>query len=79
MATFTVHLVSTVSVSLDVEADDPSDAMDKVYDHPDMPGSITYGAFSGNDNVDHSGDWEPESVTDTSGDTVWIADDGEDD
>lgn len=58
---FNVHLVLTVSTSVEVEADSVEEALEKVYDSPDMPGSITYGAF-GSASVDEAGEWEPVSV-----------------
>lgn len=58
---YSVHLVQTVSTTVEVEADSVDKALDQVYDSPDMPGSITHGAF-GQASVDESGEWSPVAV-----------------
>lgn len=62
---YNVHLVQTISTSVEVEAGSVEEALEKVYDSPDMPGSITQGAF-GQASVDESGEWEPVTVYDVS-------------
>lgn len=69
MAKFRVHMTNVVSTSIEVEADDAEDAIEKAYDSNDMPGSIGIGAF-GSTSVDDS-DWEASAVTDEFGDEVW--------
>lgn len=69
MPTFRVNLVNTVSATVEVEADSIEDALDAVYDSDKFPGSVTIGAF-GPAAVDES-QWEPTSVTDAAGRTVW--------
>ena len=71
MPTYVVSLINTVSVIVEVEAGTPEEAIDLAYDSPDMPGGITVGAF-GSASVD-DGDWEPNSVEDADGKTVWRA------
>jgi len=61
MPTYTVHLLQTISTAVEVEADNVDDALEKVYDSPDMPGPITHGAF-GRASVDEAGEWTPVSV-----------------
>ncbi len=61
---YAVHLVQTVSTTVEVEADTVEDALEKVYDSPDMPGGITHGAF-GQATVDEAGEWNPVVVYDT--------------
>jgi hypothetical protein len=73
MPTYVVSLINAVSAIVEVEADTPEEAIDLAYDSPDMPGSITINAF-GSASVD-DGDWEPHSVHDADGKTVWKADD----
>lgn len=46
-----------VSSVVDVEAATLDEAKELAYDSPDMPGSITIGAF-GAASVDESGEWE---------------------
>ena len=70
MTTYTVHLISTVSTSIDVEADDPEAAIDAALESRDMPGSITYGAFGNGVSVDHSGDWNAVEVSEGD-EVVW--------
>lgn len=60
---YSVHLVQTVSTTVEVEADSVEEALDKVYDSDDMPGSITHGAF-GQASVDEAGEWTPVVVYD---------------
>jgi hypothetical protein len=62
MAKYTVHLTQEVSTAVTVEAETPEDAVELVYDSPDMPGSMTHGAF-GRASVDES-EWQPVKVTD---------------
>lgn len=61
---YSVHLVQTVSATVQVEAESVDEALEKVYDSPDMPGAITHGAF-GQASVDEAGEWEPVSVYDS--------------
>lgn len=68
---YTVHLSSTVSCSIDVEADSFEEAMELVYEPDDMPGGITVGAFGPGAPVDESGDWQPTAVEDEAGALVW--------
>lgn len=60
---YSVHLVQTVSTTVEVEAESVEEAIDKVYDSDDMPGGITYGAF-GQASVDEAGEWTPIAVYD---------------
>jgi hypothetical protein len=66
---YSVHVIMEVSSVVTVEADSPDAAVELAYDSPDMPGSITVGAF-GSASVDDS-DWNPYQVTDESGAVVW--------
>lgn len=61
---YSVHLVQTVSTTVEVEADSVEDALEKVYTADDMPGSITHGAF-GQASVDEAGEWTPVTVYDS--------------
>lgn len=61
---YSVSMVQTVSTVVEVEAESVEEALEKVYDSPDMPGSITLGAF-GQASVDEAGEWTPVSVYDT--------------
>lgn len=70
MAKYTVHLTQTVSTAVNVEAGSPEEAVELAYDSPDMPGSMTYGAF-GDASVDESGEWMAVAVTDGNGEEVW--------
>jgi hypothetical protein len=70
MPQYTVHMVSTISVAVTVEAEDKDAAIELAYDSPDMPGSMSHGAF-GQASVDESGEWSPSAVTDERGFTVW--------
>lgn len=65
---FSVYVQNTVSAVLDVEADSPEAAIEAAYASPDMPGSITVGAFGAA--VD-DGEWTPYEVYDEAGETVW--------
>ncbi len=58
---YNVHLIQTVSTAVEVEADSVEEALERVYDSPDMPGSITVGAF-GPACVDADGEWAPVAV-----------------
>jgi len=58
MPTFSVHMTMAVSTTVTVEAGSVEEALETVYDSPDMPGSITLGAF-GPASVDEAGEWEP--------------------
>lgn len=69
MPTYDVHMILTVSTTVSVEAGDPEQAMELVYDSDDMPGSITYGAF-GRASVDEAGEWTPVAVYE-GGNEVW--------
>lgn len=69
---WTVYVTNTVSAAVTVEAEDIDAALDAVYDSPDMPGSITIGAF-GPTPVDEDGEWQPVSVADETGSEVWSA------
>lgn len=62
---YSVYLTQKVSTIVEVEAESVEDALEKVYDSPDMPGSMTIGAF-GKASVDESGEWTPVFVYDTS-------------
>jgi hypothetical protein len=75
MPTYAIHLVQTISTVVEVQADSMEDAMEQVYDSPDMPGSITVGAFGGA-SVDEAGEWTPVVVyADGNYDTpAWEAD-----
>jgi hypothetical protein len=75
MSRFTVSLINTVSAAVEVEADTYDDAIEKAFESDDMPGPITYGAF-GQADVDE-GDWQPYSVYDEAGRTVWSERQGE--
>ncbi len=69
---YRVHLIQTVSTTVEVEADTVEAALEKVYDSPDMPGSITIGAF-GPASVDEAGEWEPVVVygADNNDEPLW--------
>ena len=56
---YSVHMIQTVSATVEVEADDVADALEKVYDAPGMPGSMVYGAFGGDNSADEAGEWRP--------------------
>jgi hypothetical protein len=72
---YSVHLTETISTTVEIEAATVEEALENVYNSPDMPGSITVGAF-GQASVDESGDWEPVIVYDTAdwNKPVWEAD-----
>ncbi len=70
MAKYTVYLYSTLSTSVNVDAEDPDEAIDLAYESPEMPGSMGFRAF-GRASVDCSNVWEPSSVVDENGKTVW--------
>jgi hypothetical protein len=72
VAKFYVHLINQVSTAIEVEAETAEEAMEAVYDSPDMPGGITVGAY-GQNSVDDGG-WEAYSVSDESGETVYERD-----
>lgn len=57
MSTYTVCFVSTASTTVDVEADDPDEAIDKACQEVYV--SICHQC---NRNFELSGDWEPESA-----------------
>jgi len=61
MPTFSVHMTMAVSTTVTVEAGSVEEALEKVYGSPDMPGSITLGAF-GPASVDEAGEWNPVAV-----------------
>ena len=61
----------SVSTTVEVEADSVEQARDDFYNSPDMPGSITHGAFGGSASVDESGEWEPVVIYDEAGAMVW--------
>jgi hypothetical protein len=73
MPMFKVSLTKTVSTMVEVEAKTADEAINLAYDSPNMPGSITVGAFGGAGFVD-DGEWEPYSVEDETGETVWTED-----
>lgn len=79
MPEYTVHIYSTVSTAVTVEADDPEQASEAVWDSADMPGSITHGAFGQGAAVDHDGEWLVSAVSDESGEEVWRETTTEDD
>lgn len=60
---YAVHLVQTVSTTVTVDAATVEEALEKVYDSPDMPGAITHGAF-GQASVDAASEWDPVVVYD---------------
>lgn len=64
MPTYSVHIIQTVSTSVEVEADSVEEVLEKYYDSPGMPASITVGAF-GAASVDEAGEWEPVAIYDT--------------
>lgn len=68
---YKVYVIMEVSSVVEVEADSPEEAIDAAYESPDMPGSITVGAFGGA-SVD-DGDWNTYQVEDESGTVVWKA------
>jgi hypothetical protein len=72
MPTYDVHLTHMVSTTVTVEADDPEQATERVFESPKMPGSITYGAF-GAATVDDAGEWDAVAVYDQAGREVWTA------
>ncbi|WP_053208297.1 hypothetical protein [Jiangella muralis] len=69
MNRYTVLLTNTVSSAVAVDAGDVDGALDTYHESDNMPGGITVGAFGPAD-VDDS-DWQPYSVVDENGDTVW--------
>lgn len=69
---YVVFLVQEVSSVVEIEAGSLDEAMEEVWDHPNMPGNITVGAF-GPASVDDS-DWDIYQVTDESGQTVYERD-----
>lgn len=71
MPVYGVHIQLIVSTTIDVEADSPEQAAETFTDHPDMPGSLTYGAFGGGASVDEAGEWEPVSIVDDKQREVW--------
>jgi hypothetical protein len=71
MAKYRVHMINTVSTSVEVEAENPEAAIEAAYGSEKMPGGMTYGAF-GSNSVD-DGEWEPAAVTDENHTEVWKA------
>ena len=67
---FFVRFVTDLSSTVYVQAEDPDEAIEVAYKSPDMPGSMSCGAF-GPASVDESGDWRPVLVTDEDGEEVW--------
>jgi hypothetical protein len=71
MPQYRVGITQTVSSSVLVEAESPEAAASEFYNSPDMPGSITVGAFGSYCNVDEAGEWEASEVLDAKGNIVW--------
>lgn len=70
MPKFRVYLTSTISTVIEVEAETAQQAADHlVWNSPDMPGSMCYGAF-GSASVDESGEWNVDTVYDEQGKEV---------
>lgn len=69
MPRYRVFVTNVVSTVVEVEAGSPDEAVEFAFDSPDMPGSITIGAF-GQTSVD-AGEWEPKIVMDEAGTEVW--------
>lgn len=69
MTRYTVHLTATVSTSVEVDAEDPQEAIDAAFNVPGMPPGMTYQAF-GDVSVDVS-DWDAAEVMGESGASVW--------
>lgn len=68
---FLVHIAEVVSTSVEVEADSAEEAAETYNESPDMPASMTHGAF-GQITVDEAGEWEAVAITDTdTGEQVW--------
>jgi hypothetical protein len=70
MPMYSVMVRMSISAVVEVEAETPEEAIELAYDSSDMPGGITIGAF-GSASVDEDGEWEPWTVTDEDGRTVW--------
>lgn len=77
MARFIVYLRTVASTSVEVEAADPGEAMDKAYDVA-MPTLCAQCAGWGNDqNLELNDAWEVSAVADGSGDIVLDAEGGD--
>lgn len=70
---YTVHMTSTLSTEVEIEAEDYDDAIDKAYDSEGMPPDIcAYCSGWGQSwNMDTSGEWEPQEVTNADDKVVW--------
>ncbi len=65
MSEYRVHLVQTVSTTVEVEADDMDQAIEAALNEAPSPTNST------NTGIDPSGDWMEVAVYDESGDEVW--------
>lgn len=67
MSEYTVHFIQTASAAITrVEAEDTDDAIEKAWDR--LPGPLCHQCAR---DVELAGEWEPECVTDSDGETVW--------
>lgn len=66
MATFTVHMVSTISTAVEVEAEDWEEALE--LGEVQTPGPLCYSCSS---DKDDPGEWAPVEVTNDEGLVLW--------
>ncbi len=62
MPIYQVHITKEVSTTIDVEADSPEDARDRIAESPGYPGTMVHGAFGSGASVDEAAEWEPYAV-----------------
>jgi hypothetical protein len=63
---YTVHFTTVASTTVQVEADDPDEAIDRAYNEVYV--SLCHQCAH---EMDLGGEWEAEAVTDESGKTLW--------
>jgi hypothetical protein len=78
VATYRVHIVQTVSTSIEVETDEERPTSGRLeelaWESDDWPGPIAIGAF-GRISVDEDGEWHAVEITGPDGETYWDGDD----
>lgn len=77
MTKYTVHFQQAVSLSLDVEAESPEDAIEEAHEEG-VPGVCAQcSGWGKNWSRDDDGELVEESVSDDDGKTVWTAEEAE--
>lgn len=67
---YTVYLYTTEEIGVNIEADDPDEAVDRAYEQ--MPGSVCASCAGWGQNWFRNAEGhEAETVTDENGDTAW--------